>query len=152
MSPALSDPPSGVRSTRTRPDSIRGRAMLARVLREECRGWGAAQGSARVGPSFLRVGLPGDQTDDIEVAPDWDGALAADLVTDLLEHSAPAAVVRLARSGPPAPTPDDRFWETAVRTAAGRLGRTPRLYVLTRRSWWELITDEHRVWTRLRSP
>lgn len=150
MTAPPSAPLDGTAVSRTRPDSVRGRALRARALREECRRWGATQGSARIGPAFLRIGPPG--VDGLEVDHDWDAALIADLLTDLLDRCSPTALARIVRSGAPYPSPEDRLWESGMRTAAARLGREPRLYVLTRRSWWELISDEHRVWTRLRAP
>ncbi|GAB3258424.1 hypothetical protein GCM10027425_19860 [Alteromonas gracilis] len=138
-------------SSRTRPDSVRGRARRERALREECRRWGAAQGSRRIGPTLLHVGRLGEPTSTLEVQDDWDLALRADLLTRLLDEAAPGAVAWVTRSGPPSPTTQDRQWEAAARAACARLGLEPGIVVVTRRSWWELVSDEHRVWTRLRS-
>lgn len=138
-------------TTRTRPDSVRGRARRERALREECRRWGAALGSRRIGPTLLHVGHLGEQVTSLETQDDWDLTLRADLLTRLLDETAPGAVAWVTRSGPPTPTAQDRLWEAAARGACARLGREPAILVVTRRSWWELVSDEHRVWTRLRS-
>lgn len=140
---------SGARS-RARVDSTRSRARRERALREECRRWAAELGVRRTAPAVLHVAA-GLVEVRVEVDPCWDLPQCCDLLTRLLDDADGPADVWLTRAGGVESTEADRLWGAAARTAAARLGRHPRLWVVTRRSWREQVGGEERVFTRLRS-
>jgi hypothetical protein len=57
----------------------------------------------------------------------------------------------LARPGTPEEHDQDLQWLAAAATAFGMHGRTLKgFYALTRAGWRDVLTDETRVWKRLR--
>jgi len=125
------------------------------LLREEV-GRFRERESRRVFDASVHVGvLAGPRTGFILRARDLpavDAGLRIDVVSTLLLDSPPDwRTAWLIRPGTPEPHDLDLQWLSATRTAFGIHGREPDgCYVVTRAGWRDLLTDETRVWSRLR--
>ncbi|MGA8993261.1 MAG: hypothetical protein WB441_03030 [Nocardioidaceae bacterium] len=115
-----------------------------------------ARESRRVFDASVHVGVLGGPRTGIVVRaldlPVLDASLRADLVSALLDLAQPAwSTVWLVRPGTPESWDADLAWWSAARVAFGMHGRQPDgCYVLTRSGWRDVLTDETRVWVRLR--
>jgi hypothetical protein len=127
----------------------------ARLLRLEV-GRFRARESRRVFDVAVVVGELGGDRDSFVVRgqdqPAVDTALRTDVVSALLEDSPgfwrTAGVVR---PGTPEQHDLDLQWLAAARTAFGMHGRPLEgFYVVTRSGWRDVLTDQTRVWRRLR--
>jgi len=112
--------------------------------------------SRRVFDASLHVGvLGGDRTGFVLRAADrpaMDAGLLLDVASRLVEDSAPAwCTAWLVRSGVPDRHDLDLQALAAFRAAFAIHGREPDgCYALTRTGWRDLVTDEKRIWSRLR--
>lgn len=115
-----------------------------------------ARESRRVFDLSVHVGVLGGLRDSFVVraqdAPVVDAALRTDVLAALLEESPDDwRTAWLARPGTPEPHDQDLEWLAAAGTAFGMHGRTLEgFFVLTRTGWRDVLTDETRVWKRLR--
>jgi hypothetical protein len=125
------------------------------LLRQEV-GRFRARESRRVFDVSVHIGVLGGPRDSFVVRaqdlPTVDAALRTDVVAALLE-GAPASwrTAWLVRPGTPEPHDLDLQWLAAASAAFGMHARTlDGFYVLTRSGWRDVLTDESRVWRRLR--
>jgi hypothetical protein len=128
---------------------------LRMLLREEV-GRFRARESRRVFDLSVHVGLLGGAGDSFVVRaqdlPAVDAALRTDVVAALLD-GAPRAwrMAWLVRPGTPEPHDLDLQWLAAATAGFGMHDRTlDGFFVLTRSGWRDVLTDEVRVWKRLR--
>jgi hypothetical protein len=104
-------------------------------------------------PARLHAGLPGPTCPRVTVPAGAGSGLRADLAVALLARGAAQAsrpCVWLTRPGELAVEDADLEWGWAVRWAAGALGRTDTLVVVTRRGWFDPVSGVRREWRRLR--
>ena len=128
------------------------RRMLLRVEVGRFR----ARESRRVFDVSVHVGVLGGPRDSFVVRaqdlPAVDGALRTDVVAGLVDGS-PAGwgTAWLVRPGTPEPHDLDLQWLAAAWAAFGMHDRTlDGFFALTRSGWRDVLTDEARVWKRLR--
>ena len=125
------------------------------LLRQEV-GRFRARESRRVFDLSVHVGVLGGPRDSFVVRaqdlPAVDGALRTDVVAALLEDSpADWRTAWLVRPGTPEQHDLDLQWLAAAGTAFGMHGRAlDGFFVLTRTGWRDVLTDDRRVWKRLR--
>jgi hypothetical protein len=112
--------------------------------------------SRRVFDAGVHVGVLGGPRDSFVVRaqdlPAVDAALRTDVLCSLVEQ-APSTwrTAWLVRPGLPELHDQDLRWLAAARTAFGIHARPLEgFYVVTRTGWRDVLTDETRVWTRLR--
>ena len=82
-----------------------------------------------------------------------DPGLRADVALALLRGAralSPRPVVWLTRPGELSPHDDDLRWIWPVSWASGSLGMPVGLVVVTRRGWFDPVSDVRREWRRLR--
>lgn len=104
-------------------------------------------------PPRLHAGLPGPTCPVTQAPPGAGHGLRADLALALLTRAAahvPRPCVWLTRPGELTVEDVDLDWGRAVRWAAGALGRTDTLVVVTRRGWLDPVSGVRREWRRLR--
>jgi hypothetical protein len=125
------------------------------LLRQEV-GRFRARESRRVFDVSVHVGVLGGPRDSFVVRaqdlPAVDAALRTDVVAALVGNS-PASwrTAWLVRPGTPEPHDLDLQWLAAASSAFGMHDRTlDGFFVLTRAGWRDVLTDEARVWKRLR--
>ena len=125
------------------------------LLRQEV-GRFRARESRRVFDLSVHVGVLGGPRDSFVVRaqdlPAVDGALRTDVVAALLEDSPDDwRTAWLVRPGTPEQHDLDLQWLAAAGTAFGMHGRPLHgFFVITRTGWRDVLTDETRVWKRLR--
>ena len=125
------------------------------LLRQEV-GRFRARESRRVFDLSAHVGVLGGPRDSFVVRardlPAVDGALRTDVVAALVEDSPKSwRTAWLVRPGTPEPHDLDLQWLAAASTAFGIHDRAlDGFFVLTRSGWRDVLTDESRVWKRLR--
>ena len=125
------------------------------LLREEV-GRFRARESRRVFDVSVHVGELAGARDSFVVRaqdlPAVDTALRIDVLSALLEDSPDGGrTAWLARPGTPEVHDLDLQWLAAAGTAFGMHARTlDGFYVVTRAGWRDVLTDETRVWKRLR--
>ena len=125
------------------------------LLRQEV-GRFRARESRRVFDLSVHVGVLGGPRDSFVVRaqdlPAVDGALRTDVVAALLEDSPDDwRTAWLVRPGTPEQHDLDLQWLAAAGTAFGMHGRRlDGFFVITRTGWRDVLTDETRVWKRLR--
>jgi hypothetical protein len=117
-------------------------------------------GTCRQFPSVLHAGVPGRTTSHVvvptdETAPDTglDPGLRADVVLALLRGASaltPRPLLWLARPGELTPHDTDLRWLGPAAWAASALGMHVGLVVVTRRGWFDPVSDVRREWRRLR--
>jgi hypothetical protein len=112
--------------------------------------------SRRVFDAGVHVGVLGGPRDSFVVRaqdlPAVDAALRTDVLCSLVEQAPPTwRTAWLVRPGLPELHDQDLRWLAAARTAFGIHARALEgFYVVTRTGWRDVLTDETRVWTRLR--
>src|SRR5512141_1478204 len=137
-------------------DPIRSPGTDRRMLLREEVGRFRARESRRVFDVSLHVGVLGGLRDSFVVRaqdlPAVDASLRIDVVASLLEDSPEGwCAAWLVRPGTPEVHDLDLQWLAATRTAFGMHARTlDGFFVLTRAGWRDVLTDETRVWRRLR--
>lgn len=108
----------------------------------------------RTHPPVLHVGFPGRAAGRFEVRPDdvLDHALRVEVVEAMTRSCLERGVVPLLWLTRPVDGHDveDLAWAAAVAAAAGELGVTLDLVVVTRRWWRDPRTGVGRTWKRLR--
>lgn len=125
------------------------RALLRRAVVETAR----AGGLRRRRRPALHAGVPGGTSMMFEPADteDLDLALRADVVEAMLRrlgHTPAPPLVRLTRTGPPAPEDADLAWLAAARVAAAELELALRFVVVGPRWWTDPVTGVGQRWTR----
>ena len=112
--------------------------------------------SRRVFDAAVHVGVLAGPRDSFVVRaqdlPAVDSALRTDVLSSLVEQAPPTwRTAWLVRPGVPELHDQDLGWLAAARTAfAIHARRLEGFYVVTRTGWRDALTDETRVWTRLR--
>jgi hypothetical protein len=104
-------------------------------------------------PPVVQAGVPGHSVRHVEDPRLHDAGLRADVALSLLGHasaSVPRPFVWLTRPGELSPHDDDLRWLGPVSWAAGALGLPVGLVVVTRRGWFDPVSDVRREWRRLR--
>jgi hypothetical protein len=130
-------------------------AERRRRLREEVGGFRARE-SRRVFDPAVHVGLPaGDRTGFVVRArdqPALDASLRIDVLCRLVQDSPSSwRTTWLTRPGTPDRHDLDLEWLAAAQVAFAIHGRAlDGCYALTRTGWRDVITEESRVWARLR--
>lgn len=125
------------------------------LLREEV-GRLRERESRRVFDVAVQVGVLAGPRDSFVVRaqdlPAVDAALRTDVLCSLVEQAPPTwRTAWLVRPGVPELHDQDLCWLAAARTAFGIHARSLEgFYVVTRTGWRDMLTDEIRVWTRLR--
>ncbi|MFM6848569.1 MAG: hypothetical protein ACKOVB_05645 [Terrabacter sp.] len=109
--------------------------------------------SRRRFPPVLHAGVPGlsvRHLDDLRTA---DAGLRADVALALLARAAaltPGPCLWLTRPGELSTHDDDLRWLGPTSWAAAALGVPVSLVVVTRRGWFDPVSDVRREWRRLR--
>jgi hypothetical protein len=109
--------------------------------------------SRRCFPVTLHAGVPGRSVRHVEDPPVPDAGLRADVVVALLRSAAsldPRPALWLTRPGELTPHDDDLRWVGPAAWAAQALGMPVGLVVVTRRGWFDPVSDVRREWRRLR--
>jgi hypothetical protein len=104
-------------------------------------------------PAVLHAGEPGRSVLHVEDPPLVDAGLRADVALALLRRAgvlSPRPVVWLTRPGELSQHDDDVRWIGPVTWASGSLGLSVGLVVVTRRGWFDPVSDVRREWRRLR--
>lgn len=104
-------------------------------------------------PTTLHAGVPGRTVRHVEDPPAGDAGLRADVVLSLLRHSVtlvPRPYLWLTRPGELSPHDDDLRWLGPSSWACASLGAPLGLVVVTRRGWFDPVSDVRREWRRLR--
>lgn len=109
--------------------------------------------SRRRFPTTLHAGVPGRTVRHVEDPPATDAGLRADIVLSLVRQSAaavPRPLLWLTRPGELSPHDDDLRWVGPAGWACAALGAPLGLVVVTRRGWFDPVSDVRREWRRLR--
>jgi hypothetical protein len=104
-------------------------------------------------PVTVQAGVPGRSVRHVEDPPLSDAGLRADVVLALLRAASalvPRPVLWLTRPGELSPHDDDLRWLGPAAWAASALGMPVGLVVVTRRGWFDPVSDVRREWRRLR--
>lgn len=104
-------------------------------------------------PPTLHAGEPGRGVRHVDDPPLADAGLRADVALALLRQAArltPRPFLWLTRPGELSPHDDDLRWLGATAWAGASLGSPARLVVVTRRGWFDPVSDVRREWRRLR--
>jgi hypothetical protein len=104
-------------------------------------------------PVAVHAGVPGHSVRHVDDPPLPDAGLRADVVLALLRSSAaltPRPALWLTRPGELSPHDDDLRWLGPAAWAARALGMPVCLVVVTRRGWFDPVSDVRREWRRLR--
>ncbi len=109
--------------------------------------------SRRHFPTILHAGEPGRSARHVEASPLPDAGLRADVALALLRQGSlltPRPYLWLTRSGELTPHDDDLRWLGPTSWAGASLGSAVRLVVVTRRGWFDPVSEVRREWRRLR--
>lgn len=104
-------------------------------------------------PTVLHAGQPGRSVRHEEDPPLPDAGLRADVVLALLRGAAalgPRPLLWLTRPGELSVHDDDLRWLGPCAWAGAGLGSPVPLVVVTRRGWFDPVSDVRREWRRLR--
>ena len=104
-------------------------------------------------PLTVHAGVPGRSARHVEVVPTADAGARADLSLALVRRATtlhPAPVVWLTRPGELSVHDDDLRWLAPLSWAAEAAGVRAGLVVVTRRGWFDPVSDVRREWRRLR--
>ena len=118
-------------------------ATLALVEGERRRGF----------PPVLHAGVPGRCACHVDDPRTADAGLRADVVLALLRHAAALTehpYLWLTRPGELSTHDDDLRWLAPAAWAGSALGTPTALVVVTRRGWFDPVSDVRREWRRLR--
>jgi hypothetical protein len=106
-------------------------------------------------PATVHAGVPGRCVRHEDDPPLADPGLRADVVLAMLRRSASLTarpVLWLTRPGELSPHDDDLRWLGPAAWASQALGVHVGLVVVTRRGWFDPVSDVRREWRRLRPP
>ena len=120
------------------------RAATLELVEAECR---------RRFPVTIHAGEPGRSVRHVEDPPLGDAGLRADVVLALLRQGGALCerpYLWLTRPGALTPHDDDLTWLGPTRWAGAALGTPVGLVVVTRRGWFDPVSDVRREWRRLR--
>jgi hypothetical protein len=101
-------------------------------------------GSRRTTPPLLHLGVPGRGHRAFADDPGYDSGLRADVLERALDAMEldPVPLAWVTRDGDLAPGDLDYAWFAATGEAFGRYGlRLPAFFVMTRRGWFDLLSD-----------
>ena len=101
----------------------------------------------------LHAGVPGGSVHHVDDRSAADPGLRADVVLALIRHAAalaPRPYLWLTRPGELSTHDDDLRWLAPTSWAAAALGVPIALVVVTRRGWFDPVSDVRREWRRLR--
>lgn len=104
-------------------------------------------------PPILHAGEPGRSVRHVEDPPLRDAGLRSDVALALLRHAmtlTPRPCLWLTRPGELSPHDDDLRWLGPTTWACAALGSPLGLVVVTRRGWYDPVSDVRREWRRLR--
>lgn len=107
----------------------------------------------RTFPTTLHCGLPGRCAHHVDDPPLADFASRADVLLALLRQGAtvsPRPLLWLTRPGEPSVHDADLRWLGPTAWAARALAMDVGLVVVTRRGWFDPVSDVRREWRRLR--
>jgi hypothetical protein len=105
-------------------------------------------------PTAVHAGVPGRSVRHVEDPLVDDSGLRADIVLTLLRRAAtlgPRPLLWLTRPGELSPHDDDLRWLGPASWAAEALGVPVGLVVVTRRGWFDPVSDVRREWRRMRA-
>jgi hypothetical protein len=103
--------------------------------------------------TVVHAGEPGRSVRHVEDPPLTDAGLRADVALALLRGGwvlSPRPAIWLTRPGELSPHDDDLRWIGPVVWASGSLALPVGLVVVTRRGWFDPVSDVRREWRRLR--
>ena len=109
--------------------------------------------SRRRFPVAVQAGVPGHRVRHVEDPPLPDAGIRADVALALLRAAATLTsrpVLWLTRPGELSPHDADLRWLGPAAWAARALGMPVGLVVVTRRGWFDPVSDVRREWRRLR--
>jgi hypothetical protein len=109
--------------------------------------------SRRRFPTVLHAGLPGRSVRHVEDPPLPDAGVRADVALSMLLRGSATGeppLLWLTRPGELSPHDDDLRWLGPAQWAASSLGLPVGLVVVTRRGWFDPVSDVRREWRRLR--
>jgi hypothetical protein len=104
-------------------------------------------------PTAVHAGGPGLSVRHVEDPAAADAGLRADIALGLLRRATvltPRPLVWLTRPGELTPHDDDLRWLGPVTWACASAGVEVGLVVVTRRGWFDPVSDVRREWRRLR--
>ncbi len=127
---------------------------LAAAIKVELSEFVSAAGTRRDLHTTCHVGHPGGERMAFEHLGIDDAALRADLVERAIDGllSTECACAWVTRRGELSLADADAEWFAASRAAFARHGLPlPAFFVLNRRGWVDLVSGEHRQWSRIRN-
>ena len=126
---------------------------LAAGIRVELRAFVADAGTRRSLPTTCHVGHPAGEQSRWLPEVNTDHALRADLVERAIDGLlvVEGACAWVCRGGALQISDVDAEWFGAARTGFGRHGLSlPAFFVLNRTGWLDLVSEERRLWSRVR--
>ena len=127
-------------------------AELAAAITRELRVFVASAGTRRALPTTCHVGRPTGEQVALPDVPDQ--GLRTDLVVRAIDGltSTEGACAWVTRGGDLDTTDTDAAWFAATRAGFSLHGlELPAFVVVTRSAWLDLVSEEHRVWRRVRT-
>jgi len=125
---------------------------LAAAITHELREFVASAGTRRALPATCHVGRPAGE--QVALPEARDHGLRTDLVVRAIDGlgSTEGACAWVTRGGDLETTNVDLAWFAAATAAFTLHGLVlPAFVVVTRSAWLDLVSDQHRVWRRVRS-
>jgi hypothetical protein len=125
---------------------------LATAITQELRRFVASSGTRRALPTACHVGRPAGA--QVSVPDAHDHGLRTDLVVRAIDGlpSTEGACAWVTRGGDLDTTDTDMAWFAAAQAAFTLHGLAlPAFVVVTRSAWLDLVSEEHRVWRRVRT-
>jgi len=104
-------------------------------------------------PTVIHAGLPGHGVFHVGATESMDAGMRADVALTLIRRAAtrvPRPLVWLTRPGELSVHDADLGWLGPVAWASAGLGHQVGLVVVTRRGWFDPVSDVRREWRRLR--
>ncbi len=129
-------------------------STLATGIRAELHAFVAAAGTRRSLPTSCHVGHPGGEQSRWLPDVTTDPSMRTDLVERAIDGLAvtESACAWVCRGGELEVSDVDAEWFAAARTGFARHGlRLPAFFVLNRTGWLDLVTQERRRWSRVRT-